>query len=179
MEELTFYDAGPKPDWAVKETKPLAAFPPPARGGPANFLRPGAGLLRGRLYARAPPALWGTCIGRAAPLLPLSNRQCGLPALPLLNVAGGPIRSRLVADGSLPDELPPGRPGDAPPGGGPGGPPAGSMARADSWRRSSEGVPIEGGRPGERWGPGGPTTPVSSLSLARALSARQPRPVAS
>jgi hypothetical protein len=41
MEESSFYDAGPKPDWALKETKP-AIFPPPARGGPANFLRPGA-----------------------------------------------------------------------------------------------------------------------------------------
>jgi hypothetical protein len=106
MEELTFYDAGPKPDWAVKETKP-AGFPPPAArqpAGPASFLRP-----------------------------------------------GGPIRSRLVADGTI-DEPPPVRPEM----GGPG------MNRADSWRRSSEGVPIEGSRQsGERWGPGGPPTPVS------------------
>jgi hypothetical protein len=47
MEELTFYDAGPKPDWALKETKPAGAFPPPARApsGPAGFLRPGALLF--------------------------------------------------------------------------------------------------------------------------------------
>jgi len=62
-----------------------------------------------------------------------------------------------VADGSLNDEPPLVRPDVNAP-----------MARADSWRRSSEGVPIEGGgRPaggGERWGPGGapggPPTPV-------------------
>ncbi|KIY94729.1 hypothetical protein MNEG_13231, partial [Monoraphidium neglectum] len=101
MEELTFFDAGPKPDWAVKDAKP-AAFPPArSPAGPANFLRP-----------------------------------------------GGPIRSRLVADGSLPDELPPGRPEMS-----------SSMGRADSWRRSMEGMPADGGRPGERWGPGGPPTP--------------------
>ena len=61
MEELSFFDAGPKPDWAPQEPKPPApAFPPPAgRAGPAAFLRP-----------------------------------------------GGPIRSRLVGDGALPEELP-------------------------------------------------------------------------
>lgn len=66
----------------------------------------------------------------------------------------GPIRSRLVGDGSLPEELPPVRSLDLH------GPPRPSegldIRRAPSWR-----PPAEGGHtpPGERWN--GPVTPVS------------------
>eukprot|EP00775_Hariotina_reticulata_P005104 gene5104-5344_t len=107
LEELTFFDSGPKPDWNKEK--------PPGYGR-LDFLRPGGSF-------------------------------------------GGPIRSRLVADGSLPDELPPARSVDLL---GPSHSMDGSLdiRRSSSWR---PGAP-EGGSghtPPDRWT--GPTTPGRRL----------------
>ncbi|WIA30482.1 hypothetical protein OEZ86_000566 [Tetradesmus obliquus] len=105
LEELTFFDSGPKPEWAKEK---------PAYGR-LDFLRPGGGF-------------------------------------------GGPIRSRLVGDGSLPEELPPARSVDLL------GPPRGSsegmdIRRSSSWRPPPESSGLT--PPGDRWS--GPTTPGRRL----------------
>jgi hypothetical protein len=75
---------------------------------------------------------------------------------------GGPIRSRLVGDGSLPEELPPARSVDLL------GPPRGSsegmdIRRSSSWRPPPESSGLT--PPGDRWA--GPTTPVSTAAVQR------------
>lgn len=65
---------------------------------------------------------------------------------------GGPIRSRLVADGSLPEELPAGAKANAD------GAMVPELRRGGSWRHNEAAAHLPNDR-GERWN--GPTTPVS------------------
>eukprot|EP00879_Flechtneria_rotunda_P030204 GHRR01032806.1.p2 GENE.GHRR01032806.1~~GHRR01032806.1.p2 ORF type:complete len:164 (+),score=36.26 GHRR01032806.1:132-623(+) len=80
----------------------------------------------------------------------------------------GPIRSRLVADGSLPEELPPPRPDLLGPGR---SSDALDIHRSASWRPSDGAAghtPPD--RLGERWG-NGPATPVSKHANRKSLGA--------
>lgn len=156
MEELTFFDSGPKPDW-TKEKSPGY--------GRLDFLRPGerGDLCRGGL---GPVFVCQTCqqvhlagAHHSTTVAALGHLPSGSapahsslpPPIPCAWVCGvpvagggfgGPIRSRLVGDGSLPDEPPvvlaPQR-GPPPPGSDP-------LARTSSWRPGAE-----GSTPPDRW----------------------------
>lgn len=72
---------------------------------------------------------------------------------------GGPIRSRLVADGSLPEELPPAPARSVDLHGPPRPTESLDIRRSSSWRPPPEGSGHT--PPGERWN--GPTTPVRQV----------------
>lgn len=91
---------------------------------------------------------------------PLTRHSCTQRISTAGGGFGGPIRSRLVGDGSLPEELPPARSVDLL------GPPRGSsegmdIRRSSSWRPPPESSGLT--PPGDRWS--GPTTPVSSMHV--------------
>jgi hypothetical protein len=185
MEELTFFD-GPKPEWTKERSpgygrldflrpgellqadmteympqqcklfsmtnrKLFSARPCTGRG-----LWPCCQLHRPVLLHCKPVCQWTherVCVSGA----PVSRLACSYSGCVLAGGGfGGPIRSRLVGDGSLPDEPPvvlaPQR-GPPPPGTGGGDP----LARSSSWRPGAE-----GSTPPDRWN--GTATLVSSSS---------------